>query len=71
MIRIVSGRAINEDWTRFTGAVSQLRDKKLYIDDTAALTPYLRSRARRVDREAGGLDLIVLLSSADENDQQW
>ena len=59
--RLRTGELLDEDWTRFTGAVSQLRDKKLYIDDTAALTPAeLRSRARRVDREAGGLDLIVV-----------
>ena len=59
--RLRTGELLDEDWTRFTGAVSQLRDKKLYIDDTAALTPAdLRSRARRVDRESGGLDLIVV-----------
>ena len=59
--RLRTGELLDEDWTRFTGAVSQLRDKNLYIDDTAALTPGdLRSRARRVDREAGGLGLVVI-----------
>lgn len=56
-----TGQLRDEDWTRFTGAVSQLKDKRLYIDDTAALTPgEVRSRARRVAREAGELDMVVV-----------
>ena len=56
-----NGDLQDDDWTRFTGAVSQLKNKKFYIDDTAALTPaVMRSRARRVARETGGLDLIVV-----------
>ena len=59
--RLRNGELQDEDWTRFTGAVSQLRDKRLYIDDTAGLTPgEMRSRSRRVAREAGGLDLVVV-----------
>ena len=59
--RLRTGELLDSDWTRFTGAVSQLKEKNLYIDDTAALTPGdLRSRARRVDRESGGLDLVVV-----------
>ncbi len=59
--RLRTGELQDDDWTRFTGAVSQLRDKRLYVDDTPALTPGdVRSRARRVAREAGGLDLIVV-----------
>ena len=59
--RLRTGDLQDDDWNRFTGAVSQLRDKRLYIDDTPALTPTdVRSRARRVDREAGGLDMIVV-----------
>lgn len=59
--RMRTGDLQGDDWNRFTGAVSQLRDKRLYVDDTPALTPGdIRSRARRVSREAGGLDLIVV-----------
>ena len=59
--RLRTGELKDDDWTRFTGAVSQLRDKRLYVDDTPALTPGdMRSRARRVAREAGGLDCIVV-----------
>lgn len=59
--RLRSGDLQDDDWARFTGAVSQLRDKKLYVDDTPALTPGdVRSRSRRVAREAGGLGMIVV-----------
>ncbi len=59
--RLRSGELQDDDWTRFTGAVSQLRDKRLYVDDTPALTPTdVRSRARRVARETGGLGMIVV-----------
>ncbi|MGK0224255.1 MAG: replicative DNA helicase [Limisphaerales bacterium] len=59
--RLRTGELHDDDWTRFTGAVAQLKDKRLYIDDTPALTPGdIRSRARRVSREAGGLDCIVV-----------
>jgi len=59
--RMRTGDLQGDDWSRFTSAVSQLKDRKLYIDDTPALTPNdLRTRARRVARETGGLDLIVV-----------
>jgi replicative DNA helicase len=59
--RLRTGELQDDDWNRFTGAVAQLRDKKLYVDDTPALTPGdVRSRARRISREAGGLGLIVV-----------
>ncbi|MCZ6657821.1 MAG: replicative DNA helicase [Gammaproteobacteria bacterium] len=59
--RMRTGNLKDEDWSRFTGAVAQLKDKALYIDDTPALTPNdVRTRARRVAREAKGLGLIVV-----------
>ena len=59
--RLRTGDLKDEDWDRFASAVSQLKDKKLYIDDTAALTPGdVRSRARRVARETGGLDMVMV-----------
>ncbi len=59
--RMRTGDMHEDDWPRFTSAVAQLKDKPLYIDDTPALTPNdLRTRARRVAREAGGLALIVV-----------
>ena len=59
--RMRTGEMHEDDWPRFTSAVSQLKDKALFIDDTPALTPNdLRTRARRVSREARGLGLIVV-----------
>jgi replicative DNA helicase len=50
--RVRSGQLEEDDWPRLTSAVSMLKDRPLYIDDTAGLSPTeLRSRARRVARE--------------------
>lgn len=58
--KVRSGKLDDEDWPRLTSAVGILSDAKLFIDDTAALTPgELRSRCRRLFREHG-LDLIVV-----------
>ena len=55
------GNMQDKDWDRFDAARIQLKDKPLYIDDTAALTPNdLRARARRVAREADGLKMIMV-----------
>jgi replicative DNA helicase len=55
-----SGRISDDDWVRITGATSQLSEAKIFVDETAALTPTeLRARARRVKREHG-LSLIVV-----------
>lgn len=59
--KVRTGRLTDEDWTRITSAVSMLSETKMYIDDTPGLTPTeIRSRARRIAREHGGLSLIVL-----------
>ena len=59
--RLRTGDLKEEDWDRFTGAVSQLKDRKLFIDDTPALTPNdLRTRARRIAREHGALSMIMV-----------
>jgi replicative DNA helicase len=59
--RLRTGEMHEDDWPRFTSAVAQLKDKSLYIDDTPAISPNeLRTRARRVSRESGGLGLIVV-----------
>lgn len=53
--RVRSGKLEEDDWPRLTSAVSMLKDKPLYIDDTAGLSPTeVRSRARRVAREIKG-----------------
>ncbi len=59
--RLRTGALHDDDWPRFTSAVSMLKDKPLYIDDTPAITPNeMRTRARRVAREVGGLKVIVI-----------
>jgi replicative DNA helicase len=57
---IRSGRISDDDWVRLTAATSQLSDARIFIDETAGLTPTeLRARARRLKREHG-LGLVVV-----------
>lgn len=59
--RLRNGKLSDEDWARLTSAMGILTDKKLFIDDTPALSPQeLRARARRLAREQGDLGLIVI-----------
>ncbi len=60
--KVRSGKLEEDDWPRLTSAVNMLRDKPLYIDDTAALSPTeLRSRSRRVARDHNGeIGLIMV-----------
>ena len=56
-----SGRLNETDWPKILSAVERLKDKQLYIDDTAGISPQeMRSRARRLIREQGPLGLIVI-----------
>jgi len=55
-----TGQIKDDDWARITSTVSMLSQTKVFVDDTAALSPSeLRARARRLKREHG-LDLIVI-----------
>lgn len=56
-----TGDLSEEDWPRVTDAVAKLTSARIFIDDTPSLSPgELRSRARRIHREQGGLALIVI-----------
>ena len=58
--RLRTGDLQDEDWPRITSAVSLLSEKKIFIDDSAALSPSeVRARARRLKREHG-LGLVVV-----------
>ena len=58
--KVRTGKLDDQDWPRLTSAVTLLKDKNLFIDDTPALTPVeLRSRCRRIAREHK-LDLIII-----------
>ncbi len=60
--KIRTGQLDDEDWSRISGTMGILLEKKnIYIDDSSGLTPTeLRSRARRVFRDNGGLSMIMV-----------
>ncbi|MBL1433783.1 MAG: replicative DNA helicase [Gammaproteobacteria bacterium] len=60
--RLRTGKLEDTDWPRLTSAIGILQDVKLFIDDSAALTPIdIRARARRLMRDNNGeLGLIVV-----------
>uniref|UniRef100_A0A7M2QMG4 DNA 5'-3' helicase n=1 Tax=feces metagenome TaxID=1861841 RepID=A0A7M2QMG4_9ZZZZ len=60
--RIRTGQLDDEDWARISGTMGiLLENKNIFIDDSSGLTPTeLRSRARRVYRENGGLSMIMI-----------
>jgi replicative DNA helicase len=56
-----NGQLSEEEWPKLASAITKLKDKPLFIDDTAALTPTeVRARARRLVREHGDLGLIMI-----------
>ncbi|MDX1706073.1 replicative DNA helicase [Pseudidiomarina sp.] len=60
--RIRNGQLKDEDWTRIASTINILKERNnIFIDDSSGLTPTeVRSRARRVFREAGGLSMIMV-----------
>jgi replicative DNA helicase len=56
-----TGTFKEDDWARVTEALGKLSDAPIHIDDTAGLNVLeLRSRARRLHRQCGGLSLIIV-----------
>ncbi|WP_448567245.1 replicative DNA helicase [Thalassotalea ganghwensis] len=60
--KIRTGQLGDEDWARLSSTMGLLIEKgKMYIDDAAGLTPTeVRSRARRIARDNGGISLIMI-----------
>ncbi|EFH6057929.1 replicative DNA helicase [Escherichia coli] len=60
--KIRTGQLDDEDWARISGTMGILLEKRnIYIDDSSGLTPTeVRSRARRIAREHGGIGLIMI-----------
>ncbi|WP_299178281.1 replicative DNA helicase [uncultured Neptuniibacter sp.] len=59
--RVRTGMLEEEDWPKLTTAVNMMRDKPLFIDDQAGISPNeMRTRARRIVREHGDLALIMV-----------
>ena len=59
--RLRTGQLSDEDWPGFNEAVAKLKDRPLYIDDSAGVRPMeMRARARRIIREHGSIGMIVV-----------
>ncbi|GAL08381.1 replicative DNA helicase [Photobacterium aphoticum] len=60
--KIRTGQLDDEDWARISSTMGILMEKKnMYIDDSSGLTPTeVRSRARRIARDNGGLSMIMI-----------
>jgi replicative DNA helicase len=59
--RMRNGKLEHEDWDKLTVAVSKLRNRPLFIDDSSGLSPSeMRARARRLVREHGPLGMIMV-----------
>ncbi|MGO1247043.1 MAG: replicative DNA helicase [Oceanisphaera sp.] len=60
--KIRTGQLDDEDWARLSSTMGMLLEKgQLYIDDSSGLTPTeVRSRARRIAREHGGISMIMI-----------
>ncbi len=59
--RVRNGKLEQGDWPKLSAAMNKLKEARIFIDDTPALTPTeLRSRARRLAREHGQLGMIMI-----------
>lgn len=60
--KVRTGNLDDDDWARLASTMGLMQEKgKLYIDDSSGLTPTeVRSRARRIAREHGGLSMIMI-----------
>ena len=58
---IRTGQLTEEDWPKLEAAARKLKDRPLFIDDTAGLTPNeVRSRVRKIAREYGDPGMIMI-----------
>ena len=58
---IRTGKIREEDWPRIGMAVKTFGESKIFIDDTAAMSPTeIRAKARRLQREQGQIGVIVI-----------
>jgi len=56
-----TGQLNDEDWDRIGSTVSLIQDATIFIDDKPALSPNeLSATCRRLAREHGGLDLVIV-----------
>ena len=56
-----TGTFKEDDWSKLVDAVGKLNEAQIYIDDTAGLNVLeVRSRARRLHRQCGGLSMVIV-----------
>lgn len=59
--KVRTGYFSKEYWPRLTTAGEKLKEAKIFIDDSAALSVLeMKARARRLDSELKGLDLVII-----------
>ncbi|HET8711617.1 MAG TPA: replicative DNA helicase [Spongiibacteraceae bacterium] len=59
--KVRTGKLEDEDWPKLSAAISKLKDRPLFIDDTPALSPIeVRARTRRIAREHGTPGMIMI-----------
>lgn len=60
MVKALSGKMDNNEWSRIFDAEKQLKEAEIYIDDNVSNTPsQILSKCRKFQREKG-LDLVVI-----------
>ncbi len=61
MQNLRTGRFSSEDWRKLAAASGSLAESAIYVDDTPAISVMeLRSKCRRLKREAKKLDLVLI-----------
>jgi len=56
-----TGRFTADDWRKLASASGSLAESPIFVDDTPAISVMeLRSKCRRLSKEAGGLDLVII-----------
>jgi replicative DNA helicase len=75
--KVRTGRLVNDDWERLSGALGKLNDAPMHIDETPALNALeLRARARRLSRQYGGrlgaivVDYLQLMQAVGEGENR-
>jgi replicative DNA helicase len=60
--KVRTGQLDDDDWARLSSTMGLLMEKgQMYIDDASGLTPTdVRSRARRIARDHGGISMIMV-----------
>lgn len=61
MAKALKGNLAPDEWTRIAAARKKLSQTQIFIDDSSLTTPVeILSKCRRLKRELGGLDLVMI-----------